>query len=1086
MLSFFDFGESNTRSLFHFLQDSLAKNYEFEIRFGKFLYEKNNEKNNEKKQYRFDSNMEIESFYNLKNMFDSQMIEKGYKNTREFIYAGDKCSIKRIVDLDDHSVVSMIKSSVRRYDIYDYDIRISVAYEKMDVPIEHPDEFYMIRTKNRTSYKLPFGSLDFTIIEQKDCKKNTVEMKYEVEMEITMMNKEITMTDRENIMTHLMVLLQARQNNFFVIPGNEKRRVIYEYRNMLKVGYFVGAQPETLHKDKISTIYKSDYSITDKADGDRVFLFVDKSGDVYILDSNLNHVFRTDIKQKNKDYYSSIIDAELVRSENKICILAFDLLYYGNKDIRGDKNYLLKKRLEKLDEIIGNLSTSDYYETTLKKYYFGNVFSASKKILDSIHDKPYENDGLIFTPVNEPYSISKKWPSLLKWKPAELNTIDFYAERVESTNSISRWNLYIQAPKENSTQRNNMEKVLFDVEKLCGDLSVGNVVTYETTFSDSLIDKTTNSPYQSKTVIEFKWDKELSKFIPLRTRWDKTANPNKHGNFVKVACDIWNNIHNPIEKDYLLKFYSHNKVEKDIYFEKMRRFHNKVKEYLYNKYCKNNNYLLELCSGKGGDLHKWLYNNVKNVDGYDVSCKHIDECKRRFESLHLKDAPCFNFYNLDLKKSDAPDVVYRNKQSKYDTICCQFAIHYFFESKNSLENVFKILENCLNDNGYFIVTFMDDQSLDNLFCNKNNVCYEENGEIIYMLERDAKRDSLYGNRLKITLNGNNILGDGSDEWIVNFKSFCDVMAQRGFECVETELFSKLYNKDLLDIDLSDYEKQISFLNRYAIFRKTTSRQLDIDLVCNQVVYNSIPTEYNFETVDLHQKNITVQKITSTYNIIDILNCIQYKYYKNNVENKVLDDVPENVFGEIVNMFDKLKIEYVPIFIQDPLDFNLYNDTTNNVYFTYYKHIIEKKIDDEEEEKIEYHNWYIIMYNDKLIFSNPNPIKTTAPESKTTAPETTTLESKTTALESKTTTLETTTLESKITTPETTTLESKTTTPEISEGGDMKKIIMEKYNNMKNDKKVTIKMFKELLQCANLKVSGKREELEMRLNEYLSI
>jgi hypothetical protein len=1073
MLSFFDFGESNTRSLFHFLQDSLAKNYEFEIRFGKFLYEKNNEKNNEKKQYRFDSNMEIESFYNLKNMFDSQMVEKGYKNTREFIYAGDKCSIKRIVDLDDHSVISMIKSSVRRYDIYDYDIRISVAYEKMDVPIEHPDEFYMIRTKNRTSYKLSFGTLDFTIIEQKDCKKNTVEMKYEVEMEITMM-------DKENIMTHLMVLLQARQNNFFVIPGNEKRRVIYEYRNMLKVGYFVGAQPETLHKDKISTIYKSDYSITDKADGDRVFLFIDKNGNVYILDSNLNNVFRTDIKQKNKDYYSSIIDAELVRSENKICILAFDLLYYGNKDIRGDKNYLLKKRLEKLDEIIRNLSTSDYYETELKKYYFGNVFSASKKILDSVSDKSYENDGLIFTPVNEPYSISKKWPSLLKWKPVELNTIDFYVERVESTN---RWNLYIQAPKENSTQRNtsHTEKVLFDVEKLCGDLSVGNVVTYETTFSDSLIDKTTNSPYQSKTVIEFKWDKELSKFIPLRTRWDKTANPSKHGNFVKVACDIWNNIHNPIEKDYLLKFYSNNKIEKDIHFERMRRFHNKVKEYLYNKYCKNNNYLLELCSGKGGDLHKWLYNNVRHIDGYDVSCKHIDECKRRFESLKLKDAPCFNFYNLDLKKADAPDVVYRSKQSKYDTICCQFAIHYFFESKNSLENVFNILENCLNDNGHFIITFMDDQSLDNLFCDKNNVCYEENGEIIYMLERDTKRDSLYGNRLKITLNGNNILGDGSDEWIVNFKSFCDVMTQRGFECVETELFSKLYNKDLLDIDLLNYEKHISFLNRYAIFRKTTSVQLDIDLVSNQVVYNNIPTEYNFETVDLHQKNITVQKITSTYNIIDILNCIEYKYYKNNVKNKVLDDVPENVFSEIVNIFDKLKIEYVPIFVQDPLDFNLYNNTTNNVYFTYYKHIIEKKTD-EEEEKIEYHNWYIIMYNDKLIFTNPNPQQPIPHQTETQQPiphQTETHQTETQQpIPHQTETQQPNAVEIKV---------HQIKTVENSDSDEnMKKNILKKYNNMKNDKKVTIKMFKELLQEANLKVSGKKEELEMRLIEYLAV
>ena len=30
------------------------------------------------------------------------------------------------------------------------------------------------------------------------------------------------------------------------------------------------------------------------------------------------------------------------------------------------------------------------------------------------------------------------------------------------------------------------------------------------------------------------------------------------------------------------------------------------------------------------------------------------------------------------------------------------------------------------------------------------------------------------------------------------------------------------------------------------------------------------------------------------------------------------------------------------------------------------------------------------------------------------------------------------------------------------------------------------MFKKLIKCANLKRSGKREELEMRLNEYLSI
>ena len=31
-------------------------------------------------------------------------------------------------------------------------------------------------------------------------------------------------------------------------------------------------------------------------------------------------------------------------------------------------------------------------------------------------------------------------------------------------------------------------------------------------------------------IASVKW--ENNKFVPLRTRWDKTSNPNKHGNFV--------------------------------------------------------------------------------------------------------------------------------------------------------------------------------------------------------------------------------------------------------------------------------------------------------------------------------------------------------------------------------------------------------------------------------------------------------------------------------------------------------------------------------------------------------------------------
>ena len=51
----------------------------------------------------------------------------------------------------------------------------------------------------------------------------------------------------------------------------------------------------------------------------------------------------------------------------------------------------------------------------------------------------------------------------------------------------------------------------------------------------------------------------------------------------------------------------------------MRRYHNKIKENLYNTYCKNSNNILELCSGRGGDLHKWIANNIQNVVGYDIN-----------------------------------------------------------------------------------------------------------------------------------------------------------------------------------------------------------------------------------------------------------------------------------------------------------------------------------------------------------------------------------------------------------------------------------------------------------------------------------
>jgi len=81
-----------------------------------------------------------------------------------------------------------------------------------------------------------------------------------------------------------------------------------------------------------------------------------------------------------------------------------------------------------------------------------------------------KNDGLIFTPVNEPYPKTKKWSSLLKWKPAELNTIDFFAVKIGSDNNIGKWQLYVQGTLPSdikgalSDKRQTTQIVLFDIE----------------------------------------------------------------------------------------------------------------------------------------------------------------------------------------------------------------------------------------------------------------------------------------------------------------------------------------------------------------------------------------------------------------------------------------------------------------------------------------------------------------------------------------------------------------------------------------------------------------------------------------------
>ena len=74
---------------------------------------------------------------------------------------------------------------------------------------------------------------------------------------------------------------------------------------------------------------------------------------LYIISSDLDVKYSgLDISSTNKKYNNTIIDGEyiFIPKYNKFLFASFDLLYYGNEDIRSEVQ--ISKRLLKLDDVI--------------------------------------------------------------------------------------------------------------------------------------------------------------------------------------------------------------------------------------------------------------------------------------------------------------------------------------------------------------------------------------------------------------------------------------------------------------------------------------------------------------------------------------------------------------------------------------------------------------------------------------------------------------------------------------------------------------------------------------------------------------
>ena len=207
---------------------------------------------------------------------------------------------------------------------------------------------------------------------------------------------------------------------------------------------------------------RKDYTVTEKADGERMLLYINGNGKIYMLNSNMSVIF-TGTKTMNKEVFNSLLDGEFIEFDKKGSKInlyaAFDLYYKNKTDLRGLPFYesegdanLEKKpeyRLNLLQLMVSRIEPQSVVETkkhcefniSCKMFYSTasstSIFEGCSRILSDVDDGIYQyhTDGLIFTPSNkavgseslEEVGPLKKttWNSSFKWKPIEQTTIDF-------------------------------------------------------------------------------------------------------------------------------------------------------------------------------------------------------------------------------------------------------------------------------------------------------------------------------------------------------------------------------------------------------------------------------------------------------------------------------------------------------------------------------------------------------------------------------------------------------------------------------------------------------------------------------------
>ncbi len=451
--------------------------------------------------------------------------------------------------------------------------------------------------------------------------------------------------DISNILESIIKILQCITLYPNIMFKEDQKRVLSEYYDLIKSDIKISSYnkkdfiplltPKPITLEKINLIDPKEfgavsilegYTVTEKADGERLLLYINNEGKIYTINNTYNLFDTGLIAQSN--LYNSLIDGEYVTCNKRIdnssknIFAAFDMFYIKGKNITSlpliaDKDNNSRYNYLKFAKNYIDSSKSNI-DFTVKNFYYNddkkNILNYCNDILTNYKSYPYEIDGLIFTPSklplysyysNKPVQITDnvRWDRLFKWKPPEQNTIDFLIKFgkiiTENGQKYRELKLYVgynssqwedigpnkglklrydhKYAKEQRYAYTSYKPVLFKPNVY---YTYGVEIAYVKINSKGEIRTDDNKIIEDNSIIEFSYEVNNNisihhRWNPLRIRDDKTrlykkGEISKTMNDLNIAINIWRSIHNSVTNSMIMgkedininNTYNNNSIDK--------------------------------------------------------------------------------------------------------------------------------------------------------------------------------------------------------------------------------------------------------------------------------------------------------------------------------------------------------------------------------------------------------------------------------------------------------------------------------------------------------------------------------------------